>query len=70
MIDLVEAISRADAADLEEILQAVLARYAQLYPDWEVSTVSFQKSVDRNTEIDRFIELLTKMKTPPAGDAS
>ena len=62
MFDLVEEISKAKAEDLEGILRAVLARYGELFPDWEVTTISVQKTGDRNAQIDQHIQLLTRMK--------
>ena len=63
MSELIERISQAPAEELESLLQAVLSRYAELFPDWEVTTVSFQKDGDRNAQIDQFIALLNKLKT-------
>lgn len=62
MFDLVEEISKAKAEDLESILRAVLARYGELFPDWEVTTISVQKTGDRNAQIDQHIQLLTRLK--------
>ncbi len=63
MFDLVEEIAIADEVEIEELLKAVLDRYAVLFPDWEVSTISLQKSSDRNVQLDRMIALLQKLKT-------
>ena len=62
MFDLVREIERTDEVEIEQILKAVLRRYAELFPDWEVSTISVQKSSDPNEQIDRVIEVLQKMK--------
>lgn len=62
MFDLVDEISRANAEDLERILYAVLARYEVLFPDWEVTTLSLQKSAGRNEQLDQYIRLLTRLK--------
>ena len=64
MFDLVEEIKQADGTEIEMLLKAVLQRYAVLYPDWEISTISLQKSADRNVQIDRMITMLQNMKTP------
>lgn len=64
MSDLVEKIAQAKADELEMLLRAVLQRYSDLFPDWEITTVSFQKAKDKNAQIDQFIELLTRLKTP------
>ena len=65
MFDLVEEIAQADGAAIDELLKAVLQRYAVLYPDWEISTISLQKSSDRNEQLDRMIAILQRMKTAP-----
>lgn len=62
MIDLIEYIAQADGIEIEKLLKAVLQRYAVLFPDWEVSTISLQKSIDRNEQLDRVIAMLQKMK--------
>ncbi len=63
MIDLAKAVEQADETQIDDILQAVLRRYGELFPDWDVSTVSLSKSEDRNEQLDRIIGVLQKMKT-------
>lgn len=63
MFDLAGEIAKADEVEVEELLKAVLRRYAELFPGWELSTISLQKSADPNEQIDRVIEVLQKMKT-------
>lgn len=63
MVDLAEQIAQADDTEIEQLLKAVLQRYAVLFPDWEISTISLQKSSDRNDQLDRIIATLQKMKT-------
>ena len=64
MFELTEQITYADEQEIEQLLKAVLQRYAVLFPDYEISTVSLQKSSDRNEQLDRIIAALQKMKTP------
>lgn len=64
MADLLEEIARTDGAEIEKVLRAVLDRYAVLYPDWDVTTFSLQKSDDRNEQIDRIIAIMQSFKTP------
>jgi hypothetical protein len=64
MADLLEEIARTDGAEIEKVLSAVLDRYAVLYPDWDVTTFSLQKSDDRNEQIDRIIAIMQSFKTP------
>lgn len=62
MPNLKTAIAQADAVLLEKIFDLALHRYNELYPDWEISTVSVQKSAERNKQPDRMIALLQRMK--------
>jgi len=57
-----KAIKKVNEHEIEEVLQAVLNRYSELFPDWEVSTFSLQKSRDRNEQLDKNITMLEKMK--------
>ena len=63
MLDLLDAIKKANGEEMDEILKTVLFRFGELYPEWEISTVSVLKSEDRNEQLDRMIMLLQKMKT-------
>ncbi|MBE6944335.1 MAG: hypothetical protein E7453_08840 [Ruminococcaceae bacterium] len=62
MFELTEKIAQASASEIEELLNAVLQRYSVLFPDWEISTISIQKSADRNEQLDRMITMLQNMK--------
>ena len=61
--DLFGEIAQADEVEIEKILKAVLRRYAVLFPDWEVSTISLPKNPERNEQINRMIEMLKKLKS-------
>lgn len=63
MFDLVEEIARVDEGEIEKLLKAVLQRYAVLFPDCEISTISLQKGSGRKEELDRMIAALEQMKT-------
>ena len=65
MENLIAQIGRADGAQIEKLLNAVLRRYGELYPDWEVSTVTVEKTQNRSEQLDLIIALLEKMKTSP-----
>ena len=62
MLDLLDAIKKANGEEMDEILKTVLFRFGELYPEWEISTISVSKSEDRNEQLDRMITLLEKMK--------
>ena len=63
MTHLVEEILKADAAQLESLLKAVIQRYKAVYPDWEVIAISLEKTSNLNEQIDGIITLLQNMKT-------
>ena len=63
MIDIFGKIAQADELEIENILKAVLQRYAVLFLEWDVSVISLQKSTDKNEQLDRIIEMLQGWKT-------
>ena len=62
MIRALSVIASADGWQIEKLLDAVLCRYAELYPDWEVTTISFCKNRDKNEQIDGIIRVLQAIK--------
>ncbi|MDD6201144.1 MAG: hypothetical protein PUB93_07765 [Firmicutes bacterium] len=65
MNDLVEEIAEAGKEEIGELPEAVPDRYAVLYPDWNVSTISLQKSGNRDEQLDRMIAMLQNLKVSP-----
>ena len=59
---LLQRIREAKTEDIQDILQAVLERYRELYPDWDISILSLDKREDRNEQLERTVALLEKMK--------
>ena len=57
-----DAIKKAEPEELNDILLAVLARYREVFPNWEVMIVSLEKAGDKNEQMDRMIGLLENMK--------
>ena len=43
MRELLEEIAQTNEYEIGELLKAVLQRYAVLFPDWDVSTISLNK---------------------------
>ncbi len=62
MNDLLERIACAQQEEMSDLLDAVLCRYMELFPDWEISTISIDRNADRNHQIDKIIGLLETMK--------
>ena len=63
MLDLWKEIAQADEMLLSQLLRAVLQRYEELFPDWEISTISLEKCSDTNEQLDRMITILEQMKS-------
>ena len=59
---MINRIKKAKPEELEAIMQAVLARYRELYPDWEIMFLSLDKKCNKNDQLDSIIALLNKMK--------
>ena len=59
---MIDQIKKAKPEELNDILLAVMARYREVYPDWELITVSLEKAVDKMEQLDRIIQLLEHMK--------
>lgn len=57
-----EMVFAADGEQLHRMLEDVLERYAELYPQWEVHMVSLERSCSRAEQIDRMIELLRALR--------
>ena len=63
MEEMRQKIVQADAEAVDTLLTAVLARYGELYPDWEICTMSVRKDEDKAKQIDAIIRRLEYMKT-------
>jgi len=59
---MLQEIKNAKPEEMEDILQAVMERYRQIYPDWEIMFLSLDKKENRNAQIDAVIKLLEQMK--------
>lgn len=65
MDKLLSRIAQANDMEIGDILAAVLRRYEELFPEWEVSTFSLKKETDRNRQIDETIRMLLRLKSLP-----
>ncbi|MGN1016528.1 MAG: hypothetical protein ACI4PL_05990 [Faecousia sp.] len=59
---MIEEIGKADGYEVEELLKALIQRYAVLYPDWELGVISLKKTMDRNEQLDGMIRILQGLK--------
>lgn len=62
MQELLERIETIQEREIQQVLDAVLKRYEQLYPDWTVSTVSILRHADKDKQLDQMIRLLEALK--------
>ena len=67
---LIKKIANASPRDAEQILNAIIRRYAQLYPDWDLHVFSVQKGADENKQIDQAIALFESFRPNSAADPS
>ena len=61
----IDWIKTAEPEELEDILKALLKRYREVYPEWDVSVITLEKTADKKEQLDRMIQLLEKMKEQP-----
>ena len=59
---MLEEIGEADGCEVEELLKALIQRYAVLYPDWELGVISLKKTMDRNEQLNGMIRILQGLK--------
>ncbi len=57
-----QMILNANAEDMDGIMKAVVKRYNQLFPKWEISLITLEKEKDRVAQLDSTIAFLTQMK--------
>lgn len=65
MYNLSNLIKNIEADEISELLPAIVQRYNALFPDWEIFTLSINKTNDRNKQLDEMIKMLEAMKTFP-----
>ena len=65
MENITDKIKEIPACEINDAVNAVVHRYGELFPDWEIGTYSIEKRGSRNEQIDRLISFLEKLKTFP-----
>ena len=61
-MNLINEINNTDRSNINDVLNAAINRYRQLYPDWEISLISIEKESDRDSEIEKMNELLNNCR--------
>ena len=62
-MDLLNEIDNLTEKNIHEVVDKVLNKYRQLFPDWEIATFAICLKDDRNAQIDTMIRLLKSIKT-------
>ena len=62
-MEIFDLIDRLTDREIGEVVDAVLRRYNDLFPDWEIATVSINKKEDREEQLNNIIRLLENLKT-------
>lgn len=57
-----EAIHNCGEEEINDVINALISRHAELYPDWELVIFSLDKTQDRNNQIDRAAALMKKLE--------
>ena len=65
MSDIFAEISQADEIEIEDIMNAVRRRYAELFPEYDLNILVFQKDADPNAQLDKIIHFLQGLKNSP-----
>ena len=60
--NLICKISQADSGEISALLDAVVARHNELFPDWELLTISLHKEKDRNDQLNQIIKMFERLK--------
>lgn len=60
-MDIYEMINETGKEEIADVLDSVLFRYKQLFPDWEISVVSIDKTGDKNEQLNNMIHLIQNM---------
>ena len=59
---ILEQIKNAKPEEMSDIILAVLNRYNELFPDWQLQIITLERAVDKNEQIDRLIAAMEGMK--------
>ena len=62
MMGLYDYIDNLEKNEIGDVLDAVLFRYRELYPQWDISLITVDKREDKNEQLDAVIQMLQNMK--------
>lgn len=61
-MDVYEMISEIGKDQIADLLDCVLLRCKKLYPNWDISVITLDKTADKNEQLDKMIDLIQNMK--------
>ena len=61
-MDLLERIKTAESEEINDLVTAVLARYRELFPDWDINIVSTERNHNKNEQLDAIIAMIERLK--------
>ena len=61
-MDLLERIKAAKSEEINDLVVAVLARYRELFPDWDINIISIERKDNKNEQLDSIIAMIEKLK--------
>ena len=61
-MDLLERIKTVKSEEINDLVTAVLARYRELFPDWDINIISIERKDNKNEQLDSIIAMIEKLK--------
>lgn len=61
-MDILEKIKTANSEEINDLVVTVLARYRELFPEWDINIVSIEKNENKNEQLDAIIAMIEKLK--------
>ena len=61
-MDLLERIKTVKSEEINDLVTAVLARYRELFPDWDINIISIERKDNKNEQLDAIIAMIEKLK--------
>ena len=57
-----DMIRSATEDEISDMLLAIMERYREVFPHWEIHVLTIEKAVDKNKQLDQAITLIEKLK--------
>ena len=57
-----DMIRNATEDEISDMLLAIMERYREVFPHWEIHVLTIEKAVDKKEQLDQAIALIEKLK--------